>query len=103
MRRRQIGAVLGTLGVLCASLAPAHASLFDSVRGAISRVRDALPVRVGFGAPNAKTAAQRDSVKRVRLARLKALTTPMPAARLEDRVFLARGFELTFSIDDSIR
>src|SRR5262245_5496049 len=103
MRRRWIGAVLGTLGVLCASLSPAHASLFDSVRGAVARVRDALPVRIGLGASSAKTAAQRDSIKRVRLARLNALSVPLPAARLEDRVFLAGGFEMTFTIDDSIR
>ena len=103
MRWRRIGAVLGTVGVSCASLSLAHASLLDSVRGAVARVRDALPVRVVFGTSNARTPAQRDSIRRLRIGRLEALTTPRPAARLEDRVFLARGFELTFTIADTVK
>ena len=73
MRRRLTGWLFGTLMLLRMTLSPAYASLLGTVFEAVHRVRDALPVRVELGPPGVLTAAQRDSVRRVQLARLASL------------------------------
>ena len=102
MRRKLSGWLFGTLVVLRVSLTPAHASLFGSVLDAVDRVRDALPVRVGLGPPASLSAAQRDSVRRVRLARLASLSGEQPPAWSEDFAVLPRGVQLTFRIADTV-
>ena len=102
MRRRMSGWLFGMLVVLRVSLSPAQASLLDSVRDAVSRVRDALPVRVALGPSASLTAAQRDSVRRVRLARLASLAGEQPPAWSEDFAILPRGVQLTFRIADTV-
>ena len=102
MRRRQLPLVLGTLVVLCVSLAPAHASLFDSMRNAVTKVHRALPVRISVGPKASLTRAQRDSVRRVRLARLATLSARNPPAWSEDFVYLSRGLEVRFRVADSV-
>ena len=108
MRRRgQVNPIGGwwligwlAVGGLCTT--PARASLLDSVRDAVDRVREALPVRVAFGPSAALTAAQRDSVRRVRLARLARLSGEQPPAWSEDFAVLSRGVQLTFRIADTV-
>jgi hypothetical protein len=102
MRRRMSGWLFGMLVVLRVSLSPAQASLLESVRDAVGRVRDALPVRVALGPAASLTAAQRDSVRRVRLARLTSLGGERPPAWSEDFAILPRGIQLTFRIADTV-
>ena len=108
MRRRgQVSPIggwwlIGSLILSGLGLPPARASLLDSVRDAVQRVREALPVRVGLGPPASLSAAQRDSVRRVRLARLASLSGEQPPAWSEDFAVLPRGVQLTFRIADSV-
>ena len=102
MRRRWTRWLLGWFAVGGLSLAPAHASLLDSVRDAVHRVREALPVRVALGPPASLTAAQRGSVRRVRLARLASLAGEQPPAWAEDFALLPRGVQLAFRIADTV-
>src|SRR5262245_34597231 len=101
-------AALATMGTWAAwgasglSPAPARASLLGSMRDAAARVRDALPVRIRLGPAAELTTAQRDSVRRARLARLAGLSGERPAAWTEDCVILSRGFQLTFGIADTV-
>ena len=102
MRRRLSRWLFGALVALRVSLSPAHASLVGSVFDAAQRVRDALPVRVAFGPSATLTAAQRDSVRRVRLARLASLAGEQPPAWAEDFAVLPHGVQLTFRIADTV-
>jgi len=102
MRRRMSGWLFGMLVVLRVSLSPAHASLIGSMLDAVGRVREALPVRVELGPPATLSAAQRDSVRRVRLARLASLAGEQPPAWSEDFAILPRGIQLTFRIADTV-
>jgi len=102
MRRRWTGWLLVSLAVGGLELAPARASLLDSVRDAVHRVREALPVRVALGPSASLTAAQRDSVRRVRLARLTSLAGEQPPAWAEDFAVLPRGVQLAFRIADTV-
>jgi hypothetical protein len=102
MRRRWTGWLLGWLALGGLALTPARASLLDSVRDAVHRVREVLPVRVAFGSSASLTAAQRDSVRRVRLARLESLAGEQPPAWAEDFAVLPRGVQLTFRIADTV-
>jgi len=102
MRRRMSGWLFGMLVVLRVSLSPAQASLLDSMRDAVDRVREVLPVRVALGPSASLTTAQRDSVRRVRLARLASLAGAQPPAWSEDFAILPRGVQLTFRIADTV-
>jgi hypothetical protein len=102
MRRRLIVLLIGGLVMLGPSLAPARAALFDSFHAAVVRLRDALPVRVTIGPPASWSAAQRDSVRRIRLARLAALSGEKAPAWVEDCAFLPHGIVVTFSIADTV-
>ena len=102
MRRRLSRWLFGALVALRITLSPAHASLVGSVFDAVDRVRDALPVRVAFGPRGSLTAAQQDSVRRVRLARLASLAGEQPPAWSEDFAVLPRGVQLTFRIADTV-
>jgi hypothetical protein len=102
LRRRLSEWVFGTLVVLRIYLSPAHASLMGSVLDAAQRLREALPVRVEIGLPASLTAAQRDSVRRVRLARLASLAGEQPPAWSEDFATLPHGVRLSFRIADTV-
>jgi hypothetical protein len=102
MRRRLSRWLFGALVLLRMSLSPAYASLVGSVFDAVHRVRDALPVRVELGPPASLSAAQRDSVRRVRMARLARLAGEQPPAWSEDFAVLPRGVQLSFRIADTV-
>jgi hypothetical protein len=102
MRRRLSGWLFGAVVVLRMTLSPAYASLLGSVFDAVHRVREALPVRVELGPAGIRTAAQRDSVRRVQLARLATLGDARPPAWSEDFAVLPRGVRLSFRIADTV-
>jgi hypothetical protein len=59
-------------------------------------------VRVELGPQGVQTPAQRDSVRRVRLARLASLGGDRPPAWSEDFAILPRGVQLAFRVADTV-
>jgi len=81
---------------------PARDSLLSSMRRAIVKVNDALPVRIRLGPAGVVTAAQRDSVRRAQLARIARMRPSEPPAGPTSALFVRRGLDLTWWIADSL-
>jgi len=85
-----------------AVLSPAHASLLNSIRRVIVRAGEVSPVRIRFGPAGVVTQAQRDSVRRARLARVPTPSLTEPQAGMTSSVFVRRTLELQWWIADSV-
>ena len=81
---------------------PARDSLLVSMRRAIVKVNEALPVRIRLGPAGVVTAAQRDSVRRAQLARIARMRPSEPPVGPTSAVFARRGLDLTWWIADSL-
>lgn len=83
------------------TVTPAHASLLESIRRVIVKTNDALPVRIRLGPAGVVTQAQRDSVRRARLAKLPKPPPTELQAGMTNSTFTRRTLELRWWISDS--
>ena len=91
--------VLGAPHVL---LSPTHASLLGSLRRVVVRANEVLPVRIRLGPAGVVTQAQRDSVRRARLAKLPKPDPLEPQAGMTSSAYVRRTLELQWWIADSV-
>jgi hypothetical protein len=90
------------LGAPHAALSPAHASLLNSLRRVVVRANEVLPVRIRLGPAGVVTQAQRDSVRRVRLAKLPKPAPLESLAGMTGSSYVRRTLELHWWIADSV-
>jgi hypothetical protein len=90
------------LSVPHALLSPAHASLLNSLRRVVVRANEVLPVRIRLGPAGVVTQAQRDSVRRARLAKLPKPAPLEPLAGMTNSTLVRHTLELQWWIADSV-
>lgn len=90
------------LGVSLLTVSHAHASLLESIRQVFVKANDALPLRIRLGPAGVVTPAQRDSVRRARLAKLPSTGPVEPQAGTTNSVYAGRTLTLQWWIADSV-